>query len=99
MQVSFGDNVRFRSTPVTEQLGLAGQLGTINGESVPSSSGVVVEGPCPADLAVNVVVEGRSGSIWIAPDHIEFVDHGAGQEMTIGKKRFIRSASGQWIEQ
>jgi hypothetical protein len=83
---------------VTEQLGLAGLLGSVFGESVPSSSGVKVEGPCPGDFAVNVVADGRPGSVWIAPGHVEFIDHGAGQEMTIGKKRFIRSATGEWVE-
>jgi len=97
MHVCFGDKVRFRATSVTEQRGLVGLLGTIYGESIPSSSGVTDEGPCPHDFAVNVVVDGRAGSVWIAPEHVELVDHGAGQEMTIGKKRFIRSESGQWI--
>ncbi len=99
MQAGFGDRVRFRSTELTERLGISGQLGSVFGESVPSSSGVVVEGPCPGDFAVNIVVDGRTGSVWIAPDHVEFVDHGAGQEMRLGDKRFIRSASGEWIEQ
>jgi len=98
MQISFGDKVRFRSTAETARLGVVGQLGTVYGESVPSSSGVKVEGPCPDDFAINVVIDGRSGSIWIAPDHVEFVDHGAGQVMTIGDKRFVRSPSGVWIE-
>lgn len=99
MRVGFGDTVRFRSTELTKRLGLAGLIGSVFGESVPSISGVVVEGPCPGDFAVNVVVDGRSGSVWVDPDHVEFVDHGAGQEMRLGNKCFIRSASGEWLEQ
>jgi len=99
MHVSFGDRVRFRSTELTERLGLVGLLGSVFGESVPSSSGVVVEGACSDDFAVNVVIDGRQGSIWIAPEHVEFVDHGPGQEMRLGTKRFVRSASGEWLEQ
>ncbi len=31
--------------------------------------------------------------------HVEFVDHGAGKEMRLGNERFIRSPSGERIEQ
>ncbi|MEZ6235653.1 MAG: hypothetical protein R3B68_15825 [Phycisphaerales bacterium] len=65
---------------------------------MPSASGVEVEGPCPSDFAVNVFIESRRESFWVSPEHVEFVDHGAGQVMTIGEKRFVRDASGEWME-
>ena len=99
MNIGFGDNVRVRSTPLTQQLGLAGMTGSIYGESVPSSSGVQVTGPCPHDFALNVVFPGRDGSVWLAPDLFEFVDHAPGTEIRIGNKRLLRSESGEWIEE
>ena len=78
-QYVLGRRVRCRSTAVTERLGVAGLLGSVLGETVPSTSEVAVEGACPDDYALMIVVDGRSGSFWIAPDHVEFVDHGVGQ--------------------
>jgi hypothetical protein len=42
--ITFGDNVRLRSTPETEALGLAGQVGQVYGETTPSVTGVTVVG-------------------------------------------------------
>jgi hypothetical protein len=99
LRPGFGDNVRIRSTPLTVQLGLADLSGSVYGESVPSSSGVQVTGPCPDDFALNVVIPGREGSIWLAPDLVEFVDHSPGTEIKVGSTRLIRAASGEWIKQ
>jgi len=99
-QVGFGDRVRIRRTPVMEAAGLAGLEGHIFGETIPSTSGVEIIGPAPDDFAVNVFVEGRDESYWIAPDHVEFVDHGAGQEIRLDgvPKRWVRRADGGWDE-
>ena len=38
----FGDNVRIRSTPLTEELGFAGLSGSIYGETTPSVTSIEV---------------------------------------------------------
>lgn len=96
--LSFGDNVRIRATPLTEQLGLAGQRGSIYGETTPSVTGVEVIGQVTNDYAVNVMIEARREQLWFAPDLVEFVDHGAGTEVRIGNKHLVRDGSGEWSE-
>ena len=95
-----GDHVRIRRTAVTEAAGIAGLHGPIFGESVPSSSGVVVIGPAPDDYVVNVWVEDRHESYWLAPEHVEFLDYGVGQEFWIKgmRTKSVRRADGGWDE-
>jgi hypothetical protein len=85
---------------VTEPAGLADLEGVIYGESVPSTSGVKVIGPAPDDFALNIHVETRSESYWLAPEHIELIDHNAGLEMRLDgvPKRWVRRADGGWDE-
>jgi hypothetical protein len=47
------------------------------------------------DLAYNVGF-GETDDEWFAPELVELVDHAPGSEMTIGDRRFIRSADGEW---
>jgi hypothetical protein len=98
MEISFGDNVRVLPTPETQSLGLAGLVGQVYGQTTPSVTGVSVVGQCAQDYAINVQFEGRSDSIWFASQLLEFVDHSPGSEAVIGNKRFVRAASGEWIE-
>jgi hypothetical protein len=98
MNITFGDNVRIKTTPVTQQLELAGLIGQIYGETKPSISGAVVTGPCTDDYALNIVIKDRPDSIWLAPEFVELFDHAPGTEISIGNKRFVRSESGEWIE-
>jgi hypothetical protein len=98
MAISFGDNVRVASTPLTSSLGLAGQTGAVYGETTPSVTGVEVIGGAAADYAINVQLDGPDQSLWFASDLLEFVDHAPGTEIVIGNKRMVRSASGEWVE-
>jgi hypothetical protein len=100
-KISFGDNVRVRSTPITEEHGLAGLSGDVHGETTPSVTGIEVIGQPKTDYAINVFFESRKKSYWFASDLLEFVDHAAGAEITLKgvPKRWGRSASGEWIEQ
>jgi hypothetical protein len=98
MAISFGDNVRVTSTPLTVSLGLAGLTGAVYGETTPSVTGVEVIGGVAADYAINVQLDGRDESLWFAPELLEFVDHAPGTEIVIGNKRMVRSASGEWVE-
>jgi hypothetical protein len=99
MMISFGDHVRVRSTPATVPLGLAGLVGQVYGETRPAATGVEVIGGTAQDYAINVQLLDRADTLWFAPDCLEFVDHAPGTEIVIGNRRFIRSASGEWVEQ
>jgi len=96
MRTSFGDRVRIRRTAVTDEAGIAGLEGQVYGETVPSLTGAQVIGPCPDDFALNVYVEERASDFWLAPEHVEFIDHAAGSEIQIAEKRLVRRADGGW---
>lgn len=98
MAISFGDNVRVASTPLTVSLGLASLAGQVYGETRPSVMGVEVVGEAPNDYAINVQLGGRAESLWFDPNLLELVGHVPGTEIVIGNKRMIRSASGEWVE-
>ena len=57
-QISFGDRVRIRSTEATETLGIAGQMGIVNGRAAPSVSNAEVIGKPTKDLAIAVALAG-----------------------------------------
>lgn len=99
MAFSFGDNVRVATTPQTVSLGIAGRMGQIYGFTTPSITDVEVIGSSGEDSAFNVQLEGDSRTLWLAPALLEFVDHAPGTEITVGNKRLVRSANGDWIEQ
>ena len=96
MRPSIGDRIRVRRSAVTEGAGIAGLGGQIYGETVPSLSGAQVLGSCPDDFALNVYIEERGLDFWLAPEHVEFIDHAAGSEIQIAGKRLVpaRTAGG-----
>src|SRR5881628_31142 len=98
--ITFGDNVRVRATPETEALRVAGQVGQVYGETTPSVTRVSVVGRLVGDFALNVHFEGRTDTLWFAPELLELVDHGAGTEVRLDgvPKKWTRSASGEWVE-
>ena len=61
--ITFGDTVRLLSTPETEAVGVAGQVGKVYGETTPSASGVKVVGELVGDYALNVHFEGRKDTL------------------------------------
>lgn len=99
MAISFGDTVRVVTTPLTTAHGLAGLVGQVYGETCPSITGCDVVGEIVDDYAVNVQLEGRPDSLWFSSALLEFVDHNAGAEVVVADKRWVRSASGEWVEQ
>lgn len=98
--ISFGDNVRVRATPLTQELGLAGTAGQVYGETTPSVTSVDVIGEIREDYAINVFFEDRKESFWFAPELLEFIDHASGTEVTLNgvPKKWVRTASGEWAE-
>lgn len=64
--------VRVRVTAETEQLGLAGLVGEVMGETIPSSSGVSeVVGVGDEDYAISAWFEERREQFWFAPGLLE----------------------------
>jgi hypothetical protein len=98
--ITFGDNVRVRPSPETEARGVAGLLGQVYGETTPSVTGVAVIGEVTRDHALNVHFEGRTETLWFAPELLEFVDHAAGAEIRLDgvPKKWVRTAAGAWTE-
>jgi len=98
--ISIFDNVRVRSTPLTEERGLAGMNGQVHGETTPSVSGVEVIGEPKTDYAINVFFESQNKSYWFASQLLELVDHAAGTEITLKgvPKKWVRAESGKWTE-
>ncbi|MBK9420451.1 MAG: hypothetical protein IPN44_05290 [Flavobacteriales bacterium] len=96
----FGDNVRIKETPETQALDIAGRLGNIFGFTTPSVTNVDVVGSKAEDLAYSVNIEELNKQYWLAPDQIEFIDHGAGTEMRLDgvAMTWRREADGSWTE-
>ena len=96
--ISFGDNVRVRSTPDTKAAGIAGLVGDIRGMTTPSEIPVHVIGQISEDVAFNVFSECRGEGFWFSPDLLEFVDHAPGTVIGLkgAAKRWVRTESGEW---
>jgi len=98
LHVSFGDTVRVIDTPITQELGISGLVGSVFGETTPSQTGVEVFGELRSDAAINVFFEDLDKGYWLSPDLVEFVDYGAGATYEIGDKEWERTEDGQWQE-
>lgn len=98
MEISFGDRVRIRLTETTETLGIAGQMGIVNGRTIPSVTGVEVIGNSSKDFAIAVTLEAQTKQLWFAEEVLEFVDHGAGTTIETHGRKLIRDEHGHWRE-
>ena len=97
-QISFGDRVRIRSTEATETLGIAGQMGIVNGRTTPSAAAVEVIGSSSKGLAIAVTLEAQTKQLWFAEEILEFVDHGPGTTVEVAGRKLIRDQHGVWRE-
>src|ERR1700688_1514802 len=89
-KITFGDRVRIRFTEASENLGVAGLTGTVQGRTTPSVTGVEVVGKCSKDLAISVRIDGQATQSWFAEELLEFVDHAAGTTVEIAGRKLIR---------
>jgi hypothetical protein len=71
-------------------------VGTVNGVTTPSVTGVEVLGPAVGDRAFSVHTEDGDRAIWLPLDALEFVDHAEGTTVRIGRKNLLRSRNGRW---
>ena len=93
-EISFGDNVRVLTTPLTSDLGIAGMVGQVFGQTVPSSSGVEVVGTLTSDYAINVYFEAKGEGVWLPEELLEFVDHAPGATFGLAGQEWVRAADG-----
>lgn len=95
------DRVRIRSTPLTQEKGLADLIGTVYGMTKPSVTqereniGDII-GELKEDLAYAVNFDEDDEPLWFSSDLIIFVDHNPGTVATIGDQEMIKLDSGEW---
>jgi hypothetical protein len=96
--VDFGDRVRAIEHPDTRAAGIVGRTGVVHGYTTPSHGYLTdpIIGRPVDDVAIAVAFGDELGVLWIVPELIELVDHGAGTTMTIGGEGFVRLADGTW---
>lgn len=99
--LAFGAVVRVRATPETKRAGIAGRTGMVTGFTTPSVTRVEVIGSVKDDHAIAVYFGDDADVRWFSSDLLEFVSHGAGQEVTVDgvNKKMIRNADGTWREE
>jgi hypothetical protein len=98
--IQFGDRVRILADASTEARSLAGKLGTVYGQTTPSSTHPDVIGTPLKAYAVSVFIDDVQEQFWFAEQLLEFVDHGAGSVVKLDgvDKEWVRNADGSWDE-
>ncbi len=101
MIISLGADVKIKSITETIEKNLAGRIGCIYGETVPSLSGVDVIGKLDADYAVNVYFEELNSSYWLTSDLLEPINSGVGTVVTLYgiNKKWTKTEQGDWKEE
>ena len=70
-QISFGDNVRVRTTSETTAVGMASRIGQVYGVTTPSLTGIEHIGSRMDDCAFNVHFSETEEAMWFAPGLLE----------------------------
>jgi hypothetical protein len=98
--IQFGDTVRVKSSPITEDRGFAGKVGTVWGQTTPSQTKPEVIGTPEKDYAVNVYFDDFEEQHWFAEELLELVDHGAGATVQLKgvPTTWVRKPDGSWAE-
>jgi hypothetical protein len=98
--ITFGDMVRVRPTEEAQAAGLAGLVGKVVGETMPSMSGEKGVLTPRIDYAIGVRFDEHEQTLFLPHDVLEFIDHGPGQVFRIQTKRgrttWVRLESGEW---
>jgi len=97
---TFGNKVRIRKTPETEEKRLAGKEGEVYGQTTPSMMDFEIIGDLKRDFAINVHFEDLGDSFWFAEELLEYLDNGQGTVISLDgiEKKWIKGANGEWIE-
>ncbi|PIQ14979.1 MAG: hypothetical protein COW67_10890 [Flavobacteriales bacterium CG18_big_fil_WC_8_21_14_2_50_32_9] len=98
---TFGNKVRIRRTPETEEKGLADKEGEVYGHTTPSMMDFEIVGNLKEDFAINVYFEDLSESFWFAEELVEYLNNGQGTEITLDgiDKKWIKGDNGEWFEE
>jgi hypothetical protein len=98
--VQFGDRVRILADSSTEARGLVGKVGTVYGQTTPSSTHPNVIGTLFKDYAVSVFLDDLDEQCWFAEQLLELVDHGAGATVRLDgvNKEWVKRPNGSWDE-
>lgn len=97
---SFGNQVKVKNSSKTETLKLAGKIGVIYGQTMPSVSNVKIIGNPNLETAINVYFEDINESFWFDSDLLEEIDNGVESEITLDgvDKKWIKEENGNWRE-
>ena len=92
------DNVRIRSTPVTDAAGYGGAEGVVFGVTTVSVTNVEVIGDAEDDCAINVDFDRTLPSAWFQPSLVEVTGQSEAR-ISIGGAEFQRpDGGGEWIQ-
>ncbi len=83
MTISYGDNVKILSSDKTDELGLAGKVGEVLGETRPSSTGVNFIGDDKDDYVINVAFVEPNAEYWFTPDLLELINQEDSTKVTL----------------
>lgn len=98
---SFGNKVKIKYSPLTQEKGLAGKIGEVYGQTTPSMMDFEIIGTPKEDFAVSVYFDDLKNSFWFDADLLETVDDGQGSVITLDgvNKKWTKGQNGQWIEE
>jgi hypothetical protein len=85
--ITFGDTVRVRTTVETEAAGLAGLVGRVVRETMPSKSGQEVAPRPKIDCDIGVDFEELGRTLFLPHDVLEFIDYGLGLQKSFMTSR------------
>ena len=98
---TFGNKVKIKSTPETEEKDLANKTGKVYGQTIPSMMDIDVIGNLKEDFAINVHFEELGQSFWFAEELIEHIDNGQDAEISLDgiDKKWTKGENREWIEE
>lgn len=98
--ITFMDTVRVRATEETQAAGIAGLVGIVYGDTIPSKSGQDVLLTPAIDYAVGVHLDELDRTVFLPRDVLEFIDHGLGRELRLktrqGWASWVRLENAEW---
>jgi hypothetical protein len=98
---TFGNKVKIKSTPETEEKGVANKIGEVYGQTTPSIMDLEIIGKPKEDFAVNVHFNDLGESFWFDQDLLEYLDNGQGSVISFDgiNKKWTKGENGEWIEE
>ena len=94
---TFGNKVKVKSSPLTEEKGLAGKVGEVYGQTTPSIMELEIIGKPKEDFAVNVHFDDLGQSFWFDEELLETIDDGEDATITLDgvDKKWTKGTNGE----